>query len=592
MNNTAQSIEQLIHSDPAYYHPLLLQAREENNRLSLTFRDQPHWISGWLHDFACPDCAGALHFDPDMNYNPPNLFVCPHCGKQLQDAKLDDAWIYCYRAHIAKILESAAACALMGEKAALKTLERFFDFYADHYAGFPVHGHASGKIMPQVLDEAVWCLQVLQAFYPCRKLFPKEKLEKWFNLLFDPLAHLINEPELQKTIHNHVLWHKCALGAIALCFEKEALLHHALEEQWGVREQVAKGFTQDGFWREGSVLYHFYALEALTGFYRLLSHEHPDPSISQILEKAYLAPLSLSWDGWHLPSINDGWYPLTLERFAPQFHQAASATGSRQLWEQVARIREKCPKVLARPAALLMDQPKKAAEIWAGTGLAIFQKPWMAVLKSGVLTRSHMHRDYLSLTIPPFSVDLGTPGYGHPLYRSWYKLCPAHNTIAVDGDQPDRALPNHLEETEGGVRAVVDGGWEPVLSASRTLTADRETFSDRTEVLCSGEHVIDWFFSAEGTVAFSHTPGESVTLSGGPGYEHLQNIRSISCDTLTASFTLENRVLTLTIPAKELEVFTAQAPGNPAHRLRTVLILRKRGEKAIFQATYTQALKP
>ena len=162
----------------------------------------------------------------------------------------------------------------------------------------------------------------------------------------------------------------------------------------------------------------------------------------------------------------------------------------------------------------------------------------------------------------------------------------------MDGNQPDRALPNHLEETEGGVRAVVDGGWEPVLSASRTLTVDQEAFFDRTEVLCSGEHVIDWFFSAEGTVAFSHAPGESVTLNGGPGYEHLQNIRSISCDTLTASFTLDNLVLTLTIPAEGLEVFTAQAPGNPAHRLRTVLILRKRGEKAIFQATYTQALKP
>lgn len=588
MNTTAQEIRRLIGGDEAYYGDILVRAQEESRQLCASFRDQPDWVSGWTHEFACPDCAGMLQFDPDMAYNPPNTYTCPHCGKRLSETRFDEAWVSCYRTMAATKLESVAICAVMGDAQALSFLERFFDFYADHYAGFAVHGHGNGKLMPQVLDEAVWCMQVLRGFYPCRTLFAAQKRKKWYEQLFTPLAQLINAPELQQTIHNHVLWHKCAVGAIAVCFEDDALLARTLDEKWGIREQVDKGFTQDGFWREGSVLYHYYALEALTGFCQFYADRCPNDPLVRGLECPYLKPLALSQDQWSLPSINDGWFPLTLERFADQFHRAAAASGAEKLYHQLERIRERCPQTMAVPRALLLDRVKQTMEIWAHTGLAIVHQPWLAILKSGVLTRSHMHRDYLSVQIPPFSVDLGTPGYGHPMYRGWYQLAAAHNTVAVDGAQPYQVLANHLEETEDGVCAVVDGGWDGVLWASRTLTVQGEAIHDRTEMHCDGEHVIDWFFHADGEVQFS-AEGESCDALGGQdGYEYLTDVRRLHADTLAVSFTLENRVLRLTIPAAGMEVFTAQSPGNPSNRRRTTLILRQKGEKAAFEVTYSQ----
>lgn len=586
MNTTAESIRSLIRSNEAYYAPIAAQAAKESRQLCQTFRDQPDWVSGWGHQFACPDCAAHLVFDPMMDYNPPNTFICPNCGKAVSGDAFDEAWVYYYRLDASSRLESAAVCAVNGDAEALRFLERYFDFYADHYAGFAIHGHGNGKVMPQVLDEAVWCIQILRAFGPCRAFFAAEKKQKWYEKLFLPLAALVNAPELQTSIHNHVLWHKCAVGSIAVCFDDGALLSEVLDGPLGIREQAERGFTADGLWHEGSPLYHYYALEALTGFCQFFAEVHPDDPLVKLLERTHLAPLSLSHDGWSIPSINDGWYPLPLSRFADQFHRAAAAARSDALQVQVEKIRQRHPGAIAVPAALLMDRAPASVDIWKATNLAIIREPIHAILKSGVLVRSHKHRDNLSVILPPFSNDLGTPGYGHALYKSWYQLAASHNTITVDGDQPPFVIPTHIEAAGSGACAVVDSGWDGVLSASRTLTPEGGMLHDRTEIVCEGEHVIDWIFHAEGEAAFSCEPSEEAFAGDRFGYEHLKDVRKIPCGELTVSFDLNGSRLVLKTDASGMEVYAAKSPGNPANALRTTLILRARASRAVFDVVY------
>ena len=52
------------------------------------------------------------------------------------------------------------------------------------------------KLMPQLLDEAVWCTYVLRALYPCHALFPAEKLQIWKEKLFRPMAEVIANPNI------------------------------------------------------------------------------------------------------------------------------------------------------------------------------------------------------------------------------------------------------------------------------------------------------------------------------------------------------------------------------------------------------------
>ncbi len=587
MNTTASKILALIQSNKPYYTAILEKARSESRTLCQTFRDQADWISGWGHQFACPNCAAHLVFDENLPYAPPNTFRCPNCGSTVQGQQYDEAWVYYYRIHLSGMMESAAICAILGDEEARAFMERYFDFYAESYAGFAIHGQGAGKIMPQILDEAVWCVQVLRALYPCRTLFAPEKRRQWYEKLFLPLAALVNAPEKQTSVHNHVLWHKSAVGCIALCFEDETLLAEVLEGPLGIREQAQRGFTADGFWFEGSPLYHYYALEALTGFCQLYAESHPDDALVALLERTHLSPLALSSDDWSIPSINDGWFPLYLDRFADQFHRAAAASGSKALWQQTERIRLRNPESIAAPCSLLIDPAPQNITLWKSTNLAVVRHPVHAILKSGVIARSHMHKDYLSVILPPFSKDLGTPGYGHALYRTWYQLSASHNTVTVDLDQPRPVIPSHLEETENGVRAVIDSGWEGVLSASRTLTAEGDALHDVTELVCDGVHTIDWLFHAEGEAQFSAPLGEEAFLGDRCGYEHLTDVRRIDCGELTVSFVLDGSMLTLKARTEGMEVYAAKSPFNPSNVLRTAIILRQKGDRARFDLRYT-----
>ena len=94
MNTTASSIRLLIASDEPRYLRILDQARKECRELSSSFRDHPEWVSGWGHQFACPECAAHLTFDFSMNFNPPNTFICPNCGKAASGQAFDEAWVY------------------------------------------------------------------------------------------------------------------------------------------------------------------------------------------------------------------------------------------------------------------------------------------------------------------------------------------------------------------------------------------------------------------------------------------------------------------------------------------------------------------
>ena len=428
----------------------------------------------------------------------------------------------------------------------------------------------------------------MHALYPCRHLFSAEKRRYWYEKLFTPLAALVNAPEKQTSVHNHVLWHKAAAGSIALCFEDEKALDEVLNGHLGIREQAERGFTPDGFGFEGSPLYHDYALEALPGCVQLFAHEHPEDPLVALLERTHLAPLELSHDQWSFSSINDGWFPLGMNRFADQFHRAAAAGDSQALWRQVERIRQKNPETICVPGSLLMDPAPPAITLWKHTNLAVVRSPLHAILKSGVIARSHMHKDYLSVILPPFSKDLGTPGYGHALYKSWYQLSASHNTVTVDLDQPRPVIPSHLEETENGVRAVVDSGWEGVKTASRTLTPEGDVLRDRTEITCEGVRTIDWLFHAEGEVQFSAPLGEEAVLGDRCGYEYLTDVRAIDCDQLTVTFTFEGKQLTLTADTRDVQVYTAKSPFNPSNELRTAIILRTVSDRAVFEVTYNQ----
>jgi hypothetical protein len=258
------------------------------------------------------------------------------------------------------------------------------------------------------------------------------------------------------------------------------------------------------------------------------------------------------------------------------------------------RVVSETPQVLAGVSALLYSLCEEEVEVLSDTRLAVVKTPFHVLFKSGVIAASHMHSDYLSIRIAPFSDDLGTPGYGHPLTPSWYRRVTSHNAIAVDGEQPYwTVIPSVMERVDGGARGTLEpGAWRDLAKAERTVTVEGDTVRDISVFEAATEHTYDWFFHSRGNAVYSCDAKERIdSLDGGDGYQHFEDIcRMATNGSFTASFTLDNgETLTLAVPSTEgIEVYVAKSPDNPADKKRNTVILRRRATSASFAVEFTR----
>ena len=256
-------------------------------------------------------------------------------------------------------------------------------------------------------------------------------------------------------------------------------------------------------------------------------------------------------------------------------------------------IRKSFPDVFEDPGLLLYEKEIDSSVRFLFDGhLAVVQKPFPVILKSGSCTPSHMHRDYLSLLIPPFSVDLGTPGYGSKINDSWYRSSLCHNTISIDGEQPKKLLNTVVRKTKDGVEAIVKD-WPGITHISRRIATEGEAIKDVTIVKADGKHTIDWIFHSEGEAEYNLKGIESDSL--GKGYEQFSDIQKIVFDKeFSASFRDNTHgSFTVRIPyMQECELYTARTPGNPADHKRNTLLLRAKCEAIRFEVIFSMSKLP
>ena len=599
--NTSEEIKRLAASGGVFAQSLA-SAREKDAFWRSTFQDDKTRLCGWFHNFVCPKCAKT--FRQDYTFKPGRVFVCENCGATASSQKLDEAWVFGYRYNASNALTSSALVYLVdGVEKSLDYIVRFIDFYADAYADFPVHGNwaGMGKIMGQSLDEAVWACAVIRALNVVGKdAIPAEKREKWREKLFMPLADLIGR---QATIiHNIPLWLQAARGVIALYYGDKALFDDAVESEFGVRNQAKKGYTKDGLWYELSLGYHFYATEALCEFVADYACVNPDDELVGYLRRAYQTPGQLCTDGWTLPSINDMGYPAKIISRSRPGIRACRVAYSDEVAFQVAEELRREPENLLGAETLLFMPPDAAVDargfakpdkkLFPDTCLAIMNKPFSVILKTGSLTKSHMHADALSVILSPFSDDLGTPGYGHPMCSAYYRQTLSHNTVLMDGmSQPFRPQKQSVVDLPDGMEGRVEDYYDGV-AAARSVTASGSELVDVFTVKAQTDHQFDWVFHSAGEAdlpsngAASELPGED------PAYQYLTDVMEYAApEGFEARFTLNGRTLTVRLPRGTTEnarVFTAKIPSNPANISLTAIIVRARAASVRFEARYKE----
>jgi hypothetical protein len=65
-------------------------------------------------------------------------------------------------------------------------------------------------------------------------------------------------------IHNHEVKISAALGILGFVLEDDTLLEFAVNQPYGLRWQLEHGLLAEGLWFEGSVHYHYYALQGFS----------------------------------------------------------------------------------------------------------------------------------------------------------------------------------------------------------------------------------------------------------------------------------------------------------------------------------------
>lgn len=441
--------------------------------------EAPASEGGYKHHYFCPVHDTELTFDWDR----PHEHYCRQCGKYYTGEKYDMAWIdNLHKVNISYINACTFLYIITSEPEYAGYISDMLYDYSLHYPDYKEHAvrvsaydESAGKMFSQSLDESAWMADAARAFVTVRRLIPKNQQQSIQTRLFAPAAELIRRK--QKT-NNWQTWHNCALACLGVALEDDNLIEAALKTPtYGFNDILDRNLLPDGWWGEGSVSYHFYPLRAMMLTAEAVRCRGINLYDTRIYSM-FAAPVRGTYSNLDYVAHNDGWYGSSLTSFARYYGYAYQRFNKDPLFASVCSLcisRQTklkgfewlmCPDVPAAPAVISQES-------------SVFEHVGYAVLRSGKVSATmkfgphggwHGHPDKLSITLHDgereILPDLGSPAYGVPDHKLWYKKTISHNTVTVDGkDQAPSSghLVRFENRTDGGtIEAVADSAYNNV----------------------------------------------------------------------------------------------------------------------------------
>jgi hypothetical protein len=280
------------------------------------------------------------------------------------------------------------------------------------------------------------------------------------------------------------------------------------------------------------------------------------------------------------PSHNDGWYGESLSVQAP-LYEIANLRFNDDLFKNILLQIYK-NKARVSPEALLNGQDfpdmgactKRKSVNFPFTGVSVLcANDKTVVLKYGPHGGSHGHPDKLSISIhngkKEIVSDLGTPAYGVPDYKRWYRRTLSHSTVLVDGKDQQFTTGKlnyfNLNKNGGDVEACCDSAYSNVRM-NRSLLLKENKLTDIFTAESTDEHVYDYVLILTEKPQFKEKLN-SAKLAGTEAYECVENVQKLITNK-TFSFVVAGSTVSIEcLPADNIEVFIGEAPGIPYSKL-------------------------
>lgn len=571
-------------------------------------------IASWNLYYFCPHHGVRLTWQADS----PHQHACPVDGETFSGEPWDGAW---WREMNGR---NASACQqlgllwrLTGETPYRDKVRMLLMGYADVYPDYKVHGdiphNGPGKMNAQTLCEANCILDMALGYDFIRDSLPPGEQQHIGEILLRCAATFLRAHRSPQ-IHNHEVKISAALGVQGFVLEDESLLDFAVNQPYGLRWQLEHGLLAEGLWFEGSIHYHYYALQGFFAFEKLARGTHWSLLDGPWYPRMLSFPLSLVLPDGTFPRLNDclagqeKLYHRDLYEFAwfiwhdPLYASVLQLTEDEADWRETLLWRDR-----ALPETAINPLPQHSV-FAPGAGLTLWRHPQqqLAVLiKHSPWGGEHDHYDRLSLMLWQHNgwllPDLGTTGYGAKMHYDYYKNSATHNTLSVNQtNQPPantEVLGWHMGDDYHWIDAEVNWkkppptlnshtrvewdveAWREVRFRRRLLWLD-DVLIDLSTVENPHRQQLDWTL---------HLAAKALDQSGMPQPFSLRGpLRDMRDSTVTPlhgcqprHFSRENDTFALWL-AGDGELWQGLAPDNPAIGDLSYLVLRNHLPQARF----------
>ena len=533
---------------------------------------------GHLHHYFCPVHNVMFEFDWDKPYE----HYCNACGKYWENVnQYDWAWINMLHA---KNLDYLTACMYLymasGDKKYQEYIRDMMVDYANKYPTYFEHNPNrkptdvwSGKMFGQSLDEAVWASDAARAYLVAKPVMTGEEIRKIENGYLKACADMLLK---RRGAANWQVWHNSGLIALGVALGNDSIIDVALNDpQCGYHRMMEAHVYDDGWWNEGSPIYHYYPLRAM-----LLSADavrcRDIDLFDEKLRNMFVAPAMGVYADLSFPAHNDGWYGESLVGQAKLYEIAYERFRDNILKE----ILQESYKYTERASMEALQNPvdlsaapgtlKRESTYFKDNGYALLVSGrGTVVLKYGPHGGGHGHPDKLSISIhdgeKEIVTDMGTSAYGVPDFTNWYRKTLSHSTLIVDfADQKPttgKLLEFKAAKNGGYVKAESSEAY-PGVEIARSVKLERNKLTDILTANSKDEHTYDYVLMLTDKPVFE-SEGEPAVLDDTEVYTRIHNIekwngrKSFSCKTGLNEFTIN------VAGAGEFEIFTGTASGIP-----------------------------
>ena len=551
---------------------------------------------GHGHDYFCSIHNTQFVF----NWNSPQAHYCKLCDKKWEgNERYDWAWVnFVHGENLKYLMANMYLYIATDKKEYAKNIKDLLLDLSIHYPNYVEHDRErksnpgyNGKMFAQSLDESVWAIDAARAYLVAAKEMTRKEREQIESGFLRPCANLL------KSSHdkgNWQVWHNGGIISLGVALKNDSIIHVALDKpELGYYAMMEKNVYEDGWWNEGSVVYHFYPLRGI-----LLSAEalrcRGINLYDKKLVKMFSSPVNMLYPDLTFPSQNDGWYGTTLVSQCG-LYELMALRSKEPIFKQLLELcYTKIKRTSAESLINGMDLSTKGkplrlkSYLFPDLGVGILRSENQTVaLKYGPSGGIHGHPDKLSVSIhdgkKEVLPDLGTTAYGVPDCKLWYQKTFSHNTVTVDEENQLKSsgkLVRFEPSSQGGILVAEANDAYEGVKMTRTLYLENSKLHDRFSCQSDQAHIYDYVLVLKEAIPFGGLADSSIIKK----YERITNVVSKKQrEPLVFTLSGGTKVRIQVDSAEEFDVISGTAPGIPPTGTQEgsdayPLIIRTRGK--------------